>query len=58
MIYPLLIANVNSGCNLHFSWQMYLGIYAAIIVLYLLINQALVGRVKKMLPAEVLKNRE
>jgi len=37
---------------------MYLGIYAAIIVLYLLINQALVGRVKKMLPAEVLKNRE
>ena len=30
----------------------------AIIVLYLLINQALVGRVKKMLPAEVLKNRE
>lgn len=58
MIYPLLIANVNGGCNLHFSWQMYLGIYAAIIVLYLLINQALVGRVKKMLPAEVLKNRE
>ena len=58
MIYPMLVANVGSSCNLHFNWQMYLGIYVAVIVLYLLINQALVGRVKKMLPAEVLKNRE
>lgn len=57
-IYPMLVANVCSGMNLTFSWQLYAGIYAAVILLYLLINQLLVGRLKKMVPAEVLKNRE
>lgn len=57
-IYPMLVANVCSGMNLTFSWQLYAGIYAAVILLYLFINQLLVGRLKKMVPAEVLKNRE
>ena len=33
-------------------------IFAVIIVLYLLINTVLVARIRKMDPAEVLKNRE
>ena len=57
-IYPMLVANVCSGMNLTFSWKLYAGIYAAVILLYLFINQLLVGRLKKMVPAEVLKNRE
>lgn len=57
-IYPMLVANVGSSMNLKFSWQLYAGIYAAVILLYLFINQLLVGRLKKMVPAEVLKNRE
>ena len=37
---------------------MYIGIFALVIVLYFIINHLLVGRIKKMTPAEVLKNRE
>lgn len=57
-MYPYLVSNVAVGINLKFSWQLYVGIYAAVLVLYLVINQLLVGRLKKILPAEVLKNRE
>ena len=58
MMYPLLVSNVSCAMNLTFSWQGYLGIYAAIIALYLIINQLLVRRLNKVTPAEVLKNRE
>lgn len=57
-MYPVLISNIGCAMNLTFSRQLYMGIYAAIIVLYLIINQMLVGKVKKMKPVEVLKNRE
>ena len=57
-MYPMMIANIACGMNLRFTWQMYVGIYMAILVLYFIINWALVGHLKKMLPAEVLKNRE
>lgn len=57
-IYPLLVSNISCGINLKFTWQLYLGIYFSIIILYFIINQLLVGKLKKMIPAEVLKNRE
>jgi len=57
-IYPYFVSNVAIGMDLAFSWQLYVGIYAAIIVLYLVINWLLVGRLKKVNLAEVLKNRE
>lgn len=57
-IYPYMISNVACGMNLTFSWQLYAGIYGGIILLYFFINRLLVGRLKKMVPAEVLKNRE
>lgn len=41
-----------------FPFYIYVMIYVIIIVLYLIINNALVGKIKKMVPAEVLKNRE
>lgn len=58
MIYPYFISNIASGMNLTFSWQLFFEIYGGIILLYFIINQLLVGRLKKMVPAEVLKNRE
>lgn len=58
VMYPAMVANVACAMDLSFSWQMYLGIYGGIILLYFIIRQLLVGRLKKMMPAEVLKNRE
>lgn len=58
MIYPYFVSNVACGMDLTFSWKMYLGIYAGVILCYLFINKILTERLKKMMPAEVLKNRE
>lgn len=57
-MYPYMISNIACGMNLTFSWQLYAGIYVAILLLYFFINRLLVGRLKKMVPAEILKNRE
>lgn len=57
-IYPVLIANVACGMNLRFSRQMYFGIYGAILLLYFVINQLLVKKLDRMVPADVIKNRE
>ncbi len=58
-IYPrYLIANVSVGIRPTYSPALYVAIFAVIIVLYLLINTVLVARIRKMDPAEVLKNRE
>lgn len=58
VMYPMLISNVSCGMNLTFSWQLYLGIYAGILLLYFVINRMLIRRLNRILPAEVLKNRE
>lgn len=57
-MYPYLVSNVACGINLVFSWQMYAGLFGAILILYFIINRILMCRVNKILPAEVLKNRE
>ena len=57
-MYPWLVSNIATGINLMFSWQMYVGLFAAILILYFAINRILMHRVNKIMPAEVLKNRE
>jgi len=58
-IYPrYLVANVGVGINPTYSPEMYALIFVVIIGLYLVINLVLTQRIKKILPAEVLKNRE
>ncbi|MDE6760282.1 MAG: ABC transporter permease [Lachnospiraceae bacterium] len=57
-MYPCLVSNVACGINLVFPWQMYAGLLGAIMVLYFIINRILMCRVDRILPAEVLKNRE
>lgn len=57
-LYPILVSNIACGMNLRFSWQLYVGIYIAVMVIYFIINQLLVRKVKNVVLAEVLKNRE
>lgn len=57
-LYPYLVSNVAANLNLTFSWWMYAGLFTAIIVLYFLSMPILMRRINKILPAEVLKNRE
>ncbi len=57
-IYPSFIAQNACGLNLHFPWYMYAMIFCGIMFFYLIVNTVLVGKLKKITPAEVLKNRE
>lgn len=57
-IFPYIIANVACGMNLTFPWYMYALIFSMIMLFYFVVSAILVHRLKKITPAEVLKNRE
>lgn len=57
-IYPYMISNIACGMNLHFEWYMYAIIYIGIMLIYFAVNGMLTAKLKKITPAEVLKNRE
>lgn len=56
-VYPSLVSNVNCGVKLTFAPWLWAVLYGGILVLYFIINRVLVGRLNKIVPAEVLKNR-
>ncbi|MCR4585565.1 MAG: FtsX-like permease family protein [Lachnospiraceae bacterium] len=58
MIYPYFIANTAMGMNLHFEWPLYGAVILGIIMIYIAISSVLTEKIKKIVPAEVLKNRE
>lgn len=58
LLYPYLIANTACGMNLSFPWYMYAMIFGGIMLFYLIVSRILVSKLKKITPAEVLKNRE
>ncbi|MBQ1519101.1 MAG: ABC transporter permease [Ruminococcus sp.] len=58
MLFPSFIPNVACAMKLAFPWYMYLIIYCAVILIYAVINRLLIGKIKKISPAEILKNRE
>ena len=58
LMYPYMVSNVACGMNVKFDWQLYVLIFVAVILVYLVINQLLVQRINKIQPTEVLKNRE
>lgn len=58
LVFPYCIANVAIGMDLQFTPKLYALIYGGILICYLVINFLLVGRLNKLVPAEVLKNRE
>ena len=58
-IYPrYLVSNVGVGISPSYTPEMYVIIFAVVIGLYLVINLVLTNRLRKITPAEVLKNRE
>ncbi len=57
-LFPFMISNVSCGLNVGTPFLFYVITYAAILMLYLVINMVLVRRLNKFTPAEVLKNRE
>ena len=58
MIYPYFIANTAMGMNLHIEWFLYGAVIFGIVSVYLVISGVLTGKIKRIVPAEVLKNRE
>ena len=58
MIYPYFIANTAMGMDLKFEWFMYVGILGGVVLVYFVISSILTGKIKRIVPAEVLKNRE
>ena len=58
MIFPSFIPNVACSMKLAFPWYLYVLIYFAVILIYAVINKLLIGKIKKISPAKVLKNRE
>lgn len=57
-IYPYFIANTAMGMNLKFQWFLYAGILGGVALIYFVISSILTGKIKRIIPAEVLKNRE
>lgn len=57
-IYPYFIAQNACGLNLHFPWYLYAMIFVAVMLFYFVVSSLLVRKIKKITPAEVLKNRE
>lgn len=57
-IYPSFVANV--ACGTDFSWPpvLYAATYVGSLFCYLIIRTILMGRLKRLTPAEVLKERE
>lgn len=58
LCYPVMVSNISSGINLSFPRQLYAIIYLSVIILYFIINQLLIGKLKKIPLTEVLKARE
>ena len=58
MIYPSFIANVACSMNLSYPWFLYILVAAYVILIYFIISSLLVGKIKRISPAEILKNRE
>ncbi len=57
-IYPYAISNIACGMNLHFTWYMYAACYISVMLIYFAVNGLLTAKLKRITPAEVLKNRE
>lgn len=58
MIYPSFICNVACSMKLAFPWYLYAMLFASVILVYFIINRLLIGKINRISPAEILKNRE
>lgn len=58
LLYPWLIANTACGMSLAFPWYYYVMIFAGVMAAYFVINAMLTGKLSRISPVDVLKNRE
>ena len=57
-MFPMFVSNVACGLPLAFKWYHYPLIWLAIMVFYSFVSLLLTGKLNRLTPAEVLKNRE
>lgn len=57
-VYPNFVANVACGIDLTWSPSLYVIVYVGILVCYLAIQTVLMHKLKKLSPADILKDRE
>ncbi len=57
-IYPSFIPNIACSMKLGFPPYLYLVIYCALLLIYIVINRMLVRKISRISPVEILKNRE
>ncbi|MBR5421517.1 MAG: ABC transporter permease [Lachnospiraceae bacterium] len=57
-MFPIFIANVACCMHLEYRWYHYVILYAAIMLIYGVISRLVTGKIERVTPAEVLKNRE
>lgn len=58
LLFPSFIPNVACTMKMGFPWYLYALIYCAVLVIYAVIKRLLIGKIMKISPAEILKNRE
>lgn len=57
-IYPYFIANTAMGMNLSFQWYLFVAIFIGVILVYRVNCTILTAKIRRIVPAEILKNRE
>lgn len=58
IIWPYFVTNLACSMVLSFQWYLYLVVYAGLLLVYFVISKLMIRKIKKITPAEVLKNRE
>ena len=57
-IYPVFIANTAMENDITYPWWLWIFLFAAVMIVYFIISTMLMGKIKRIEPAEILKNRE
>ncbi|MCR5282521.1 MAG: ABC transporter permease [Lachnospiraceae bacterium] len=57
-IFPIFVSNVACTMHLEYRWFHYVLLFSGILLCYQLISMILTGKLSRITPAEVLKNRE
>ncbi len=57
-IYPFFVANISCGIDMTWKISLYVVVFIGVIVCYLLISAMLMKQLRKLTPADVLKDRE
>lgn len=57
-VYPLFIANTAMENDITYPWWLWIVLFVTVMSVYYVISSILMGKIKRIEPAEILKNRE